>query len=383
MQGHHHVVRVQHIGYRVVRHVGRIADHIEGHDLVGVGKVAVVGGAGVLQDYPPADRVLREIDDHLVPLRRGSTETGDELRHGHQAPIRGDHRHRIAGVERELPRPRDRRATYPEPVLASLDLHGRPRTTVDKDHVAPQTRLVLEREEQRTVLVEQRVADEQGNVVRPVRNRQRLLQRVREVILRHEAVICVLRGMEHAMVVVPQRPRRLDVRVAVVLELTGMSDVAGVPVELRQRRRAVEVHRRPRLVAECRVNLRQQVAVTNNGLAALLDLDGRAGHGAVVGEEHRLEAGDNFELRGRHRDVVVVSRAVAPERHSHRWRRERRGERLRELARRHPVRQRRLTRNDPRQRQRQGGAGEDASLDHISASQRHGDTASTDLCSNL
>ena len=68
---------------------------------------------------------------------------------------------------------------------------------------------------------------------------------------------------------------RLDVRVVVVL-VARERDVVRVPVELRQRRRAVQVHRRPRRVAEHRVLQRQLVDEPDLRLAALRHHDGRA-----------------------------------------------------------------------------------------------------------
>ena len=187
---------------------------------------------------------------------------------------------------------------------------------------------------------------------------------------REQPVIGVLGGVMDAVVVVPQRSSRLEVRVVVVLELARVGDVARVAVELRQRRRAVQVHRRPRLVAERRVDIGQRVDVSHDRLAALVDLDRRARHRAVVGEEHRLEPRHDLDRRGPHRDAVVVGRGILPYRLGDRRNRELGRERHRELARRHPVVERGLARHDLGQWQRQRCAGEQPDLDEISAAQR-------------
>ena len=170
---------------------------------------------------PPADRILREVDDHLVALRRTGPKAPDRLGFRHQPAIGGDDGHRLAGIERQVPRPRDRRTEDAEAVLPALDLHHRPRSAVDQDHVAPQPGVVLEREQQRAVLVEQRIRQDQRHVVPTVRDRQRPLHCVEHVVLRDQPVIGVLGGVMDAVVVVPQRSSRLEVRVVVVLELPG------------------------------------------------------------------------------------------------------------------------------------------------------------------
>ncbi len=353
LQVHHRIGCRQHIGDRVVRQVGRLADDVERHDLVGVREVAVVRRAVVLQYDSATDRILREVDDHLVALRRTGPIATHRLRCRHQPAIRADDRQGLPGIEREVPRSGDRGTEDAEAVLSPLDLHDRPWATVDEDHIAPQSRVILEREQQRAVLVEQCIRQDQRHVVAAVRDGQRLLRGVGHVVLGDQPVVRVLGRVMDAVVVVPQRSGGLEVRVVVVLELPGVGDVTRVAVELRQRRRAVQVHRRPRLVAERRMNVWQRVDVSHDGSTTLIDLDGRARHRAVVGEEHRLESRHDLERRGSHRHAVVVGRGVAAYRDRDRWNAERSRERHRQLACRHAIGEHGLARHDLGQRQRQ------------------------------
>ena len=151
--------------------------------------------------------------------------------------------------EREIAAPRMRKRYLRRSTC--ITGHGRPLTRITSPHNPDWSSSVNSSEPS---LLNSASDDDQRHVVAPVRDRQRLLQRVEHVVLRDQPVIRVLGGVMDAVVVVPQRSRRLEVRVVVVLVLAGMGDVAGVAVELRQRRRAVQVHRRPRLVAERRVN---------------------------------------------------------------------------------------------------------------------------------
>jgi hypothetical protein len=51
----------------------------------------------------------------------------------------------------------------------------------------------------------------------------------------------ILRGLVHVVIVISQRARRLPVGVFIVLDLADGGEVVSVTVELRQRRRAVQV----------------------------------------------------------------------------------------------------------------------------------------------
>ena len=113
----------------------------------------------------------------------------------------------------------------------------------------------------------------------------------RHEVHRGQAHVGVLRRVVHAVVVVPERAGLLVVRVLVVLDLPGHGDVAGVPVVLRQRGRAVQVDRRPRLVAPLRVLGRQVVAHGEAERRAAAGEDRRAGCDAVVAEDRGLDAG--------------------------------------------------------------------------------------------
>ena len=126
------------------------------------------------------------------------------------------------------------------------------------------------------------VVDGHGHVVDAL-GQVALLHAVVQVVLRGEAAVGVLGGVVHAVVVVPERPGVLEVRVPVVLVLPGVRDVVGVAVVLRERCGPVQVGRRLEGVPELRVGVGQAVDDADldrqagvDGVGAV-DVDDRAG----------------------------------------------------------------------------------------------------------
>ena len=292
------LVRVQGVGAaagqrHVGRHTGRRVHDLELHDLAGVVEVRGVGHAQVEQLELGARGVLREVDDDLVALGHADPQLRGGLHLRHQAAVRTDHADRCAVAHLQPVAAGDRRVEHPEAVLALVDLEVRPRHAVDQDDVAPQAgvaRVVvaelavraehLVRQDERQVeLLGDAVRGERLAAELPLRDAQALLDVVVQVVLRGQAHVGVLGGVVHAVVVVPERPGVLLVRVDVPLGLADLRDVAGVPVVLRLRRRAVQVRRGPRVVVEERVHGRQLVRLHHRERRAALGVDRRAGRG--------------------------------------------------------------------------------------------------------
>ena len=297
-------------------------------------------------------------------------DVGHRLRHGHQPAVGGDDGHLVAGVEGVAERPRDARVQDAEAVLAPLHLHHRPRTTVDGDHVAVHARIVVQREQQLTVALEHHVAQDQRHVVLALGQRQALVFGVGHVVLRQQPVVDVFGRVVHAVVVVPEGARPLEVRVHVVLVLPRPGDIAGVAVERRQRCRTVQVHRGPLLVAQCLVHGGQVVEEPSHDRAALGGLDGRPRHRAVVRVHLGLEARDDLLGDLGHPDLVVVGLGVGSIRHCNRRHGERRRERLGQLAGSHASGDHRAGTDRALRRQCHGCSGEHARLDDIAPIQR-------------
>ena len=95
--------------------------------------------------------------------------------------------------------------------------------------------------DQLTVGIEDRVADDQGDVEVSF-GQQRLLVLVVDDVRRDQTAVHLFGGPVHGVVVVPQGLGRLVVRVAVVLVLGDVREVVRVTVILRQRRRPMQVH---------------------------------------------------------------------------------------------------------------------------------------------
>ena len=171
-----------------------------------------------------------------------------------------------------------------------------------------------------------------------------------------ETVVGVLGRVMDAVVVVPERPRLLAVRVEVGLHLAWHRDVRGVAVVLRQRRGPVQVGRGrplpgvagvPRGHGGVRVRRRrhvQQVGLVHDDRVVVRDPDRRSRDHPVVAEHRGLVARHDLgHPEGLH-DVearVVPGRAVPATLVSVAGRRdlgrrhERQGEGLRHSARRH------------------------------------------------
>ena len=182
----------------------------------------------------------------------------------------------------------------------------------------------------------------------------------------------------HAVVVVPERPPGLLVRVDVVLVLPRVADVARIAVVLRQRRRPVQVHRRPRRVLQHRVGRGKAVDEADDRGATAGRFHGGAGDLAVVAPHGRLEPRKDIGDERLHRDPVVVRHAVrsgidpAADRSKHRRLREGDGERQRQCAAGHVVGGRGQRVPGSFQRQRDRAARQDAHLEHVSPGKCHG-----------
>ena len=255
--------------------------------------------------------------------------------------------------------------------LRRLTFISRPRAAVDGDHVAVQPLDVVVVEEQATVGREHRVGDDQRDVELTLGDRQRVLEGVDQVVLAGQAHGDVLRRVVQAVVVVPERPLRLPVRVAVVLPLPRVRDVAGVPVVLRQRRRAVQVHRGPGRVPQRRVLRRKVVDEPDARLASLGGADRGPGHRPVVTPHRRLVAGEDVGQDGLHRQPVVVGGEVLPQRLEHRRDAEGNGVRRRQLALRHAVRVDLHLREGALERQCHGRTAHGGDLQCVTTSQSH------------
>ncbi len=218
----------------------RWGDNVEGHDLVRVVIVAVVVIGQIPQLDPGAWLVLTEIDQHLVALGHGVPPVLHGLGPRHQTAVGGDHVHRVPGAECEPVGARDGRVQDPETVYPRLDLHHRPRPAVDEDHIPPQSGMAPVVIGQGTIFGEHCVADNQRNVEGALRQ-QPALNRVMHDVDAGKARINILRGVMHPMVVIPERPGRLGIRVEVFLAEPRRGHIVGVPVILRQRRRTMQV----------------------------------------------------------------------------------------------------------------------------------------------
>jgi hypothetical protein len=189
----------------------------------------------------------------------------------------------------------DRRVEHPEAVEPLLHLEVRPRHPVDQDDVAPQAGVAGVVVAELAVRGEHLVGQDQRQVVLvvglpargevPLRDGQPRLDVVVQVVLRREPHVGVLRGVVHAVVVVPEGPRVLLVRVDVALGLADLGDVAGVPVVLRLRRRAVQVRRGPGVVAPERVRRGQLVGLHDRERRTALGVDRRPGSGRPLAGE--------------------------------------------------------------------------------------------------
>ncbi len=348
----HDLVDRQPRRHGVAVEVGRgSGDDTELHDLVRVVVVLVVEVAAVEHLDLRARRVLREVDEQLVPLGAGVPVLADAGRSRHQAAIGPDDRELRVVRQVQPQRPGDRRVEDAEPVDPSGDLHVGPRLAVDEDDVAPQAREVVVLVGQLAVRGEHRVVDGQADVVRTL-GQVALLDAVVQVVLRGQSAVGVLRRVVHAVVVVPERPGVLEVGVPVVLVVPGLRDVVRVAVVLRQGRRAVQVGRRAEAVAPLRVgrgepvddpHLDRQAAV---GGVRPVDVDDRAGdahralHAVVVdvgvpvhrGLEARQDVRLGLLLDHREEAVLapgaVLQRALQDAATQLRTRRELGGERL-------------------------------------------------------
>ena len=346
--------------------------------------------------------VLREVDDDLVALGHPVPEVGDHLRLGHEAGVGPDHDHRHRGatvVHLQGVGARHRRVEDPEPVLPRLHVHHRPRHAVDQEDVTVDPGLAVVVEDEAPVGREGRVTQYHGHVVH---RRRRVgtagdpeagLDGVVQDVHRRQPVVGVLRGVVHAVVVVPERASRLAVRVEVGLHLAGEGDVGRVAVVLRQRRGAVQVGRGrplPRVRRVLRGHLRvlvrrgrrplQAVGLPHHHGAALVHPQRRAGHEAVVAEDRRLEARQDLQHPERLHHVVAGVPAGDPVRALHvpparRPRLRRPDERERELggqlARGHPARGR-LRQAGSFQWQGEGRSPHHADLEQVAARQIHG-----------
>ncbi len=298
-------------------------------------------------------------------------EAGHSLRRRHQAGVGRDDPHGSAVVEIPRVGAGHRGVEDPEAVLTTRDPHHRPRHPVDADDVAVEALLVAAVEEQGAVGVEHQVRDDEGHVVLTVRNRQGTLERVMHLVLPGQTHVDVLRSVVEPVVVVPEGARRLPVRVAVVLPVTGVGDVAGIAVVLRQGGRPVQVDRGPRRVPELRVNGGQVVDLTHHDLAAALRVEGGTRDRPVVPPHRRGQPGDHLDRRRPHLDPVVVGGRVGPHRSHHRWDPERQGERRRQSALGDPVREHQRLGDGPLQGQRHGRPSQHREFHDVSSCQFH------------
>ena len=171
------------------------------------------------------------------------------------------------------------------------------------------------------------VRDHDRQVVVALRDRQRVLELVAHEVHRGQAHVGVLGRVVHAVVVVPERARLLVVRELVGLALADPGDVAGVAVVLRLRGRAVQVGRRPGLVAPVRVLRRQLVAHGHVQRGAPARQDRRSRSDAVVAEDRGLDAGQDHGVL----HLLGDGDRAAPTAVDHRRHFERQGVRLRDL----------------------------------------------------
>ena len=206
-----------------------VTDHVEGHDLVGVVVVAVVGVGVVEQLDPRAGLDLAEVDDDLVPLGAGVPHAADRYASRHHPPVGGDDLQRHAVAEPPLVGAGDRAVEETEAVGAPFHRHGRPRPAVDQDDVAPQPRVGVVVVAQGAVGVEHRVVDHQGDVELAL-GQVLPLDRVVQHVERGEPAVGLLGGEVDPVVVIPQRPGRLVVGVEVVLVVVDRRDIVGVAV---------------------------------------------------------------------------------------------------------------------------------------------------------
>ncbi len=242
-EGHGLVVRVQDLGNRIPARGPRIADDVEGDDLVRVGIVDVVLRADVAEGDALTDLVPGEVDDHLVALGADVSQAPDGLWDRHEARVGPDDHQGFSAVQLPSVGPRDRGVEDPEAVLAPLDPHHRPGPAVHEDHVPEGPGLVVVVVEELAGGVEHRVADHQRHVVVALWDRQRLLERIVHPIHPGQPHGDVRGCVVHAVVVIPDRPGVLVVQVVVVLVEARVCDVVGVAVVLRQRCRPMQVDR--------------------------------------------------------------------------------------------------------------------------------------------
>ena len=219
------------------------------------------------------------------------------------------------------------------------------------------------------------VRDDERQVVGALGDRQAVLDLVAQQVHRGQSHVGVLGGVVDAVVVVPEHPGVLRVRVVVDLVLAGAGDVAGVAVVLRLGRRSVQVHGGPRLVAPLRVRGRQRVRHLDGDRPALARQDGGAGRDAVVAEDRGLDRRQDLrealflgDVVERHVGDPVEALGGALRLGDRRYH-ERRHVRLGQQARRDPggaLRADRLL-----ERQRDGRRAERRHLEHVPSRQAH------------
>ncbi len=275
----------------------RLLRHVEAHDLGAVAEEV----DRVLQHDLRAHRVLGEVDDHVVPLRRRDRQ----MLNGHgpfeQPTVVADHVDRGSVVQAQVDEAVHRRAVQDaEPVRAPLDLEARVRGAIHQRDVAGE--LTGDGQPERVVVVEEAVLDQQRHVVLAAGEIQPLLGPVVEQVVAGQAHVAVERLQAVLVVVVPERRRLLQVRVEVRTGVTGRDLVA---------RQAVRAGRNVPAMQVDREVLVQLVGLLDLDRAVPVDLERRAGELPVVAPDRCLGARQDLGQALPHRDLVVVDAPLA------------------------------------------------------------------------
>ena len=153
----------------MVRNLAGIRDssglHPELHDAAEVATLQQV-----LEDHVGAARIDGEVDHHFVPL--GGNDVDTRLRYGRglQAALSSDLTERLAAAESKQELASVGAVQEAEAILAALNVHERPGSSVDQDRVAQDAlvggklRVVARRVVQRPVGIEELGLDNQRHV---------------------------------------------------------------------------------------------------------------------------------------------------------------------------------------------------------------------------
>ena len=229
------------------------------------GWTATIGLLGTVEEIQPgAGLVLREVDDHVVPLGHPAGDNRALHRSRQQVAVVGDLNQRRAVTEREAVEARRAAVEQAEAVLPRLDVEVRPNLAVHRELVAQDAVKIEEVVDELPAGVEHLVAEHERHVVRSARQLESArvqfvaaIERIEEAVASREAGVNILSGEILPVVVIPQRVHALRrvvdfgrrretiqrVRIVVVPARARLEEVPGKPIALRRGVTVVQVRR--------------------------------------------------------------------------------------------------------------------------------------------